>query len=168
MAFRPGGFGFRRAPKVCPDCAGAGTIDGKLCPRCKGGGAVYPPRIQTRHGRTECSGGCGPSKVGGGPKSHHSKEEAQYCDTLRLLVKAGEIKSYRGQTRYDIHDRMGKRCGYLLVDFEVTTKKGLIEIHEYKGAGFMNSPDFKHKRALFTWCYAHIPYHTVGVKDIAH
>lgn len=83
-----------------------------------------------------------------------------------MLVKAKEIRSYRGQVRYDIRDRMGKSCGYLLVDFEVTRADGRIEIHEYKGSGFMNSPEFRHKRALFTWCYPHIDYHTVGRKQI--
>jgi hypothetical protein len=128
-------------------------------------GVVYPPRITTNHGKTECAGGCGPSKLGGS-KGHHSAEEARYCDTLRLLVKSGEYRSYRGQVRYDIRDALGKSCGYLLVDFEVMRADGTIEIHEYKGSGFMNSPEFRHKRALFTWNYPHIEYHTVGRKQI--
>lgn len=159
------GGGWRKAPKECPDCKGQRTVDGRPCGRCKMRGVVYPPRITTNHGKTECAGGCGPSKLGGS-KGHHSAEEARYCDTLRLLVKSGEYRSYRGQVRYDIRDALGKSCGYLLVDFEVMRADGTIEIHEYKGSGFMNSPEFRHKRALFTWNYPHIEYHTVGRKQI--
>lgn len=159
------GGGFRRAPKTCPDCNGERTVNGRPCVRCKMRGVVYPPRISTARGMTECAGGCGRAKSSG-PTKHHSGEEARYCDQLRLLVKAGEIKSYRGQVRYDIRDALGKPCGYLLVDFEVTKKDGTIEIHEYKGSGFMSAPEFHHKRALFTWCYPHIVYHTVGRRDL--
>lgn len=156
---------FNRQPKPCPDCNASGAVDGRPCKRCKMRGQIWPARITTKYGRTNCNGGCGASKLGGS-KGHHSKEEARYCDKLALLVKAGRIKSYRGQVRYDIRDRMGVSCGYLLVDFEVLSQDDIISIHEYKGSGFMNTPEFRHKRALFTWCYPHIVYNTVGIKDI--
>lgn len=114
------------------------------------------------HSRQECRGGCS----NGLPKYHHSGEEARYCDQLALLVKGGRIRSYTGQKRYDLHDAHGKAVGYMLVDFQVIRADGILEIHEYKGAMLINSPEFRHKKALFTWCYPHIQYHVVGRKQI--
>jgi len=120
------------------------------------------PRIQTRRGRTICAGGCS----GGSPRWHHSGEEADYCNYLMMLQKADEIREYKTQVRYDLKDAIGKPVGYMVVDFEVINNDGHLSIHEYKGAGFMKSQEFRQKRALFTWNYPDIPYHTVGKRDI--
>ena len=117
------------------------------------------------HSRQACSGGC----QGGTPRTHHSKEEAAYCDTLRLLQKSGEIASYRSQVKYDLFDKLGDACGYMLVDFEVFVRRGgktLKEIREYKGKLFGTLMEYRTKKALFTHCYPEIPHITVYKKDI--
>lgn len=127
------------------------------------GAAPYKKKARYHgHSRQECNGGCN----SGRPKFHHSREESRYCDQLALLVKSGEYRSYKGQRRYDLRDAHGRAVGYLLVDFEVVRADGILEIHEYKGAMLMNSPEFRHKKALFSWNYPHIQYHTVGRKQI--
>lgn len=120
------------------------------------------------HNRQECQGGCRLAELGRlSPRWHHSKEEARYCDQLMLIVRAKrDLKSYRSQARYDLHDKVGRAVGYMMVDFEVIRMDGVLEIHEYKGGHLVNTPEFRHKKALFTWCYPHIQYHVVGRKQI--
>lgn len=127
------------------------------------GAAPYKKKARYHsHNRQECGGGCN----AGRPKFHHSREEARYCDQLALLVKAGEIRSYKGQRRYDLHDKIGRAVGYMMVDFEVIRADGRLEIQEYKGGHLVNTPEFRHKKALFSWCHPHIQYHVVGRKQI--
>lgn len=120
-------------------------------------GVIGSPRIVTKRGRTDCAGGC----RAGVPRSHHSGEEADYCNTLELLQKAGEIRSYRTQVRYQLHNKEGRGAGYMCVDFEVVRADGRVEIHEYKGKNFESMPEFVRGRALFSWCYPHLQYHTI-------
>lgn len=126
-------------------------------------GINWPPKKKNpRYGRKtrrDCSGGC---KEDGTPRSHDSIEESHYCDSLRLLVKAGELRSYKGQVVYHLQDRMGKPCGFMRVDFEVVRADGRIEIHEYKGKLFGTLMEYKTKKALFSWCYPAIEHITVG------
>lgn len=134
-----------------------------------GGAAPYKKKARySSHSRQECAGGCKIGDLGRPqPRFHHSREEARYCDQLMFQMKDGrEVRSYKSQVRFDLQDGYGRAVGYLLVDFLVTRADGKVEIHEYKGAMLMNSPEFRHKRALFSWCYPHIQYHTVGRKQI--
>lgn len=114
------------------------------------------------HSRQACLGGCDQDR----PKWHYSREEARYCDQLALMIKAGEYKSYRGQRRYDLRDAHGKPCGYMIVDFEVVRHDNALMIIEYKGKHLMNTPEFRHKKALFSWCYPNIQYTVANKNDI--
>ena len=120
------------------------------------------PRYSS-HNRQECQGGCRLKELGRlSPRWHHSKEEARYCDQLMLIVRAKrDIRSYKSQVRYDLHDKVGRPVGYMMVDFEVIRMDGIREIQEYKGRHLVNTPEFRHKKALFTWCYPKIQYHVV-------
>lgn len=134
-----------------------------------GGAAPYKKKARyTGHNRQECAGGCRLAETKRlSPRWHHSREEARYCDQLMLIVKEGrDLKSYRSQARYDLHDKTGKNVGYMMVDFEVIRMDGVLELHEYKGGHLVNTPEFRHKKALFTWCYPHIQYHVVGRNQI--
>ena len=114
------------------------------------------------HQRMNCRGGC----QNGKPRWHHSKEEARYCDCLLLLKKSGEIRSYESQVRYDLRDRNGLPCGWMVVDFKVKHANGKIKIHEYKGSFFGKLMEYRTKKALFSWCYPALEYVTVGKKEI--
>jgi len=113
----------------------------------------------TSHRRRACSGGCNPDHFS---RWHDSIEEANYCDQLNLLKKCGDIQDYVGQKIYYLADRNGKACGWMKVDFVVTDANGKIAIHEYKGSLFGRLPEYRVKKALFTWCYPDIPHITVG------
>ena len=88
---------------------------------------------------------------------HDSVAEASYCDTLALLLKAKEIKSYRTQVTYDLTVN-GKRVTGHRIDFEVEKNDGSIEVHEYKGFA---TPVWLLKRKLFIALYPNIPYITI-------
>ena len=117
--------------------------------------------------RTCCSGGCfkGNEPYGSTGRWHHSREEAVYCDYLKDLKISKEIKDYRSQVRYDLKDAHGKPCGYMVVDFVVDKNDNEYSVVEYKGRFLMNSPEFRHKKALFTWCYPEVDYCVVGKGD---
>lgn len=109
------------------------------------------------HNKQQCKGGCSDRR----PRWHHSIEESAYCNKLLLLKKAGEIRSYKTQVRYDLHDRLGTRCGWMIVDFVVVHADGKIKIHEYKGKFFGTLMEYKTKKALFSFCYPKLEYVTV-------
>ena len=89
---------------------------------------------------------------------HDSVFEAEYCDQLSLLVKAREIKSFKTQVSYDLPVN-GKSVAIHIVDFEVITKEGTIEVHETKGF----ATDLWHlKYKLFVAIYPEIPYHVIS------
>ena len=111
--------------------------------------------------RKDCLGGC----RGGMARFHDSIEEANYCDYLKFLQKAGEIESYEGQKTFTLHDPQGNRAGAHRVDF-VIIRNGKTEVHEYKGSLFAKLPEYKTKRALFRHCYPDIEYTTVTKNDI--
>lgn len=99
-------------------------------------------------------------------RSHDSIEEARYCDQLMLMKKAGEIRTYKAQVRYDLTDILGNSCGWMRVDFVVTRADGRIQIHEYKGKVFGTLMEYKTKKALFTWNYPDVEHVTVNKNDI--
>jgi len=88
---------------------------------------------------------------------HDSIGEANYCDTLGLMLKAREIKSYKTQVTYDLVVN-GKRITGHRVDFEVENNNGSIEVHEFKGFA---TDVWVLKRKLFIALYPDIPYKTI-------
>lgn len=112
--------------------------------------------------RQLCSGGCRPQ----GPRWHDSVEEAMYCDRLLGYQKVGEIRSYRSQVTYYLYDKDHNACGWMRVDFEIIKADGTKVIHEYKGKLFATLPEYKTKKALFTWNYPDIPHITVRKGEI--
>ena len=123
----------------------------------------YKVKGKSRYGRKnrqQCKGGCG------FPRWHDSGEEADYCNKLMLLKKCGEIRDYSTQVKYPLKDAHGKSCGWMMVDFEVIRADGAKEIHEYKGSLFGRLPEFRIKKALFTWNYVNVNYIVVNKKTI--
>lgn len=108
--------------------------------------------------RQECHGGC---KDDGSRRWHDSIEEADYCNTLGLLKKAGEVRSYRSQVTYPLFSIDKTLCGSMRVDFEVIRADGRLVIHEYKGKLFATLMEYRTKKALFTHCYPTIEHITV-------
>jgi len=88
---------------------------------------------------------------------HDSIFEGEYCDSLALLVKAGEIKSYKTQVTYHLIVNGQKITGHR-VDFEVEKNDGSLEVHEVKGFADHVWPL---KRKLFIALYPDIPYITI-------
>lgn len=99
--------------------------------------------------------------------SHQSREEAEYCLVLQILKKSGEIKDFRSQVKYslDLTDEFGKKHHLInhIVDFEVWTKAGKLEVHEYKG---YETEIWRVKMRLFRFLYPHIPYIVKRKKDL--
>jgi hypothetical protein len=94
---------------------------------------------------------------------HPSIFEAEYCDHLAFLIKAGEIKSYVNQVRIPLGVNGVKICDHI-VDFEVTTNDDKVEIHETKG---YETPEWRIKYKLFVAIFPDIPYHVIK-KDFFH
>lgn len=117
---------------------------------------------RTKRNRRECSGGC----KAGSPRYHDSMEEARYCDQLALLVKQGELRSYKSQVTYYLKDAHGAACGWMRVDFEVIRADGKKQIHEYKGKLFATLPEYRIKKALFSWNYPELEHITVQKRQI--
>ena len=88
---------------------------------------------------------------------HDSIGEANHCDNLALLKKAGEIKDYRIQVTYDLVVNGKKVTGHR-VDFEVENNDGSVEIQEFKGFA---TDVWVLKRKLFIALYPNIPYKTI-------
>jgi len=104
--------------------------------------------------------------------THDSALEAHYCDQLAVLVKAGEIKSYRTQVRYPLKMN-GITITTHIVDFEVVDNDGKLQIHEVKGFA---TREWAIKHKLFLQCYPDIEYIVVrdsssnrmqGLKELA-
>jgi len=89
---------------------------------------------------------------------HPSILEANYCDQLALLVKAGEIKSYKTQVKYGLCVNNNHVCDHI-VDFEVETKDGKKEIHEAKG---FQTAVWRLKFNLFRAIYPGTEYHIIS------
>lgn len=92
---------------------------------------------------------------------HDSRFEARYCDQLAMLVKAGEIKSYRTQVRYPLKMN-GVTITSHIVDFEVVENSGKIHIEECKGVA---TREWRIKHKLFEQCYPDIKYYVITMKD---
>lgn len=112
--------------------------------------------------KSECWGGC---RISGFPRLHDSREEASYCNQLKLQKNQKDIEDYEAQKQFDLYDPDGNRVGAHRVDFLIT-RNGQIEVHEYKGKHLVNDPAYKTKKALFKFNYPDIPYTTVTKNDI--
>jgi len=62
-----------------------------------------------------------------------SKAEAHRYQELKLLQKAGEIKSFRMQPKYALYSQNNKLIGYYIADFEVIDKNDHIWAEDVKG-----------------------------------
>ncbi len=91
--------------------------------------------------------------------SHDSIGEAQYCNSLELLKRAKEIRSFKIQQSYDMTVN-GKTICKHIVDFLVTNKEGKVEVHEVKGFA---TNVWNLKRKLFEALYPSIPYIVIKV-----
>lgn len=88
---------------------------------------------------------------------HQSRLEAGYCNLLALLVKAGEIRSYKTQVKYELKVN-GIHITNHYVDFVVETKDGKEEVRETKG---MVTDVWKIKYNLFLALYPGIKYEII-------
>lgn len=91
---------------------------------------------------------------------HDSRGEAQHCNNLRLLVKAGEIKSYSIQVKCPLYVNEKLICNHY-VDFKVIGNDGREWIEEYKG--FATST-WNIKRKLFEAIHPDIEYKVIKHK----
>lgn len=85
---------------------------------------------------------------------HPSRLESDYCATLQLLVKSGDIKSFEYEKKYDMIVNGKRICGHK-PDFTVIRKDGMVEVHETKG---FSTDTWIIRRKLFEACYPEIPY----------
>ena len=72
-----------------------------------------------------------PTMYGG--RRYASKLEAKRAQQLDLLVKAGEIKSWKPQVRIPLHTGNNKLVGFYVVDFAVTDSDDNSWYEEVKG-----------------------------------
>jgi len=87
---------------------------------------------------------------------HDSIKEANYCNELELMKKAGEIEEYKSQVKFDLRVNDQKVCA-MIVDFLVTTAAGDKEVHEVKSKITMTST-WNVKRKLFEALHEDINY----------
>jgi len=95
--------------------------------------------------------------------THDSKEEARYCDSLFLQLKAKVIKGYDVQKTFKLEVNGHLICSHR-VDFVVETKAGKKEVHEYKGRQFLKPGQgdvWKLKRKLFEALFPEIKYRVI-------
>ena len=85
---------------------------------------------------------------------HDSRGEAEYCTSLEMLKRAGEIKDYKTQVKYSL-DVGGKHIANHYVDFVVTLNDGTERIEEYKGFA---TATWNIKRKLTEALYPDIEY----------
>ena len=67
-----------------------------------------------------------------GTRQFDSVKEAQYCEELDFLLKAGEILHYDLQYKIPLRVNGIHICNYF-IDFRVTDKHGSIQMVEVKG-----------------------------------
>ena len=90
-----------------------------------------------------------------------SAKEADYCKTLDLRKKAGEIVSYERQVKISVDFNDFHIFNYY-ADFVVTLPSGLKEIHEVKG--YLNEvARFKYRVLEAIWLPQHLDYDFVMI-----
>jgi len=85
-------------------------------------------------------------------KKYHSKREAAYAEELDWRLKAGDIKSWRGQVNTPLAVAGNLICRYI-VDFVITENDGTEKYIEVKGYW---TPEAKLKLKLFNALYPDI------------
>ena len=90
---------------------------------------------------------------------HPSYKEANWCDNLALLKKAGEIKDYETQVKFDLKVK-GQKIAGIIVDFLITNRDGTKVVEEVKSYITM-TPLWNIKRKLFEALYPKIPYNVI-------
>jgi len=88
---------------------------------------------------------------------HDSIFEADYCNSLQILEKAGEIESFKIYPRFELKIGETHVCDHY-PDFLVFKKDGTSEVHETKGP---QGEVWRLKKKLFEACYPDIPYHII-------
>lgn len=91
---------------------------------------------------------------------HHSRGEAQHCNRLALLVKAGQIKEYDTQKKFKMEIN-GKHICCHYVDFWVTGASGRQWVEEFKGCA---TAEWKLKHKLFEALFPDIEYKIIYYK----
>lgn len=94
--------------------------------------------------------------------NHQSILEGRYCDYLRLLVKAGEIKSYESQYKFKLWCQGEFVCNHIIDFLIITNDDSKPEVHEVKG---IELPDWKIKKKLFEINYPKISYKVIKKGD---
>ena len=89
---------------------------------------------------------------------HASKLEANYCNQLRLLVKAKKYKEYTSQVRFPL-DINGNHICDIVVDFLVMENNEKLVVHETKG---YVTRDWKLKHKMFMALYPRIDFIVIG------
>lgn len=84
-----------------------------------------------------------------------SKKEAEYYCQLKLLKKAGEIKDFGMQQRYELQpefNKNGKKYQSItyVADFVIVNNDGTTEVIDVKG---FETKEFKIKKKLFEYKY---------------
>lgn len=95
---------------------------------------------------------------------HDSILEADYCNQLNALKRAGEVKAFEIQYKLALVVNGVKICSHY-VDFLVTYPDGHQEFHETKG---MDTRDWQIKRKLVEALWPQIPYVVKREKPHCH
>lgn len=108
------------------------------------------------------------SKFGNIPKSfngrlYHSTLEAQYAETLNLLMRAGELKLVEAQPSFTLSVNSQKIC-VIKPDFLVVTKHDEEQIHEVKSLA-TQTPIWKVKWRLLQALHPEFKYFVIQRGD---
>ena len=95
---------------------------------------------------------------------HDSRGEAGYCNTLKYLKLAKEIKSFEIQKKFPLKVE-GMTFANHIVDFLVTLNDGTIEVREFKAHTTMTQT-WRIKHKIFLRNYPEIPYKIVTQGDL--
>lgn len=85
---------------------------------------------------------------------HPSRIECEYCETLQLLKKQGNIKDFEYEKKYELRVN-GVLVGCHKPDFTVTEASGNIVVHEVKGFA---TNDWIFRKRVFEAVYPEIQY----------
>jgi len=80
---------------------------------------------RTKYGSISCN-----CKAG---HTHKSRAEVPFCDSLRMLLRAKKIKSFKYELGYDLHGLGGKKVARHYPDFTIIYPGDDVEIWEIKG-----------------------------------
>ena len=100
----------------------------------------------------------------GSKHMHDSREEADYCDSLSMLKRAGDIKDFNIQYTFELIVNDVLICKHI-VDFYVLDLQGKWSVHEVKMPLNRAPRDFKLKHKLFRALYPEISYYLIEKED---